>query len=269
MKGVKIIELKNYLLQEGERLEAITRKIKRELENAPVGSLRVGTSQGCTQYYHCKEGTTHNGVYIPKNEFELARALAQKTYNKKLLRYTEKTSKIIRRLLDNYEDHKIEEIYKSEHPKRQELITPVEPTYEQQVEKWMANPFEGKGFSEGLPVILTNKGIRVRSKSEKILADYFDSLGLEYKYECPLYLKNYGNVYPDFTFLSRKTGGEIYWEHEGMLDNPDYARAAVQKIETYEKNGIIPGENLILTFETSITSINTELVKLMVKKFLV
>lgn len=200
---------------------------------------------------------------------ELVRALAQKSYDEKLLRYTEKTSKQIRRLLESYEDDKIEKIYKAEHNKRKKLIIPIEPTYEQQIEKWMTIPFEGKGFGEGLPVILTNKGIRVRSKSEKILADYFDSLGLAYKYECPLHMKSFGNIYPDFTFLSRRTGKEIYWEHEGMMDNPEYARAAIQKIETYEKNGIFPGENLILTFETSMTPINTELMQINVKKYLI
>lgn len=131
----------------------------------------------------------------------------------------------------------------------------------------MSIPFKGKGFAEGAPVIMTNSGIRVRSKSEKILADYFDSLGIKYKYECPLYLKGYGTVYPDFTFLSRM-GKEIYWEHEGMMDNPDYAKAAVQKIETYEKNGIFPGENLILTFETTASIINTELVKELTIRYL-
>ena len=199
---------------------------------------------------------------------ELVRALAQKTYNEKILRYTEKTSKQIGRLLENYEDDKVEKIYKSENTKRQKLITPIEATYEQIIEQWLEAPFKGKGFSDSMPVILTNKGIRVRSKSEKILADYFDSLGLVYKYECPIYLNDFGNIYPDFTFLSRKTGREIYWEHEGMMDNSEYARAAIQKIGTYEKNGIFPGENLILTFETSITPINTELMQMNVKKYL-
>lgn len=199
---------------------------------------------------------------------ELVKALAQKTYNEKILRYTEKTTKQIGRLLENYEDDKVEKIYKSENIKRQKLIMPIEATYEQIIEQWVATPFKGKGFSDSMPVILTNKGIRGRSKSEKILADYFDSLGLVYKYECPLYLNNFGNIYPDFTFLSRKTGREIYWEHEGMMDNPEYARAAIQKIETYEKNGIFPGENLILTFETSMTPINTELMQMNVKKYL-
>lgn len=249
------------------RLEAITNKVKKELENAPEGTLRLGESQGCTQYYHCKEGAPHNGVYIPKKKMELIRALAQKSYNEKLLRYTEKTTKQLEKLLKSYEDDKIEKIYRAEHLKRQNLIKPVELTYEQKLEKWLEIPFEGKAFAEGAPVILTNSGIRVRSKSEKILADYFDSVGLSYKYECPLYMKNYGNIYPDFTFLSKTTGKEIYWEHEGMMDNPEYARAAIQKIETYGKNGIFCGENLILTFETGMTTINTEMIKLMVQKY--
>lgn len=49
----------------------------------------------------------------------LVSALAQKTYNEILLRYTEKTAKQIGRLLENYEDDKVEKIYKSENIKRQ------------------------------------------------------------------------------------------------------------------------------------------------------
>ena len=64
-------------------------------------------------------------------------------------------------------------------------------------------------------MILTENGERVRSKSEKILADYFYRQNILYKYEKPLYLKGYGTVYPDFTFLSSKTGKEIYWNMRG------------------------------------------------------
>ncbi len=263
-----IIELKKQLVDEYKRLESIKSNVKKELENAPEGSMRLNRSQGSVQYYHFKEGTPHNGTYIHKTESELVKKLAQKSYDEKILRYTEKVTRQIEVLLKNYEDDKIETIYKAEHPNRQELIIPVEPTYDQQIEKWIQTPFEGKGFSDETPVILTNAGLRVRSKSEKILADYFDYVGIKYKYECPLWLEGYGNVYPDFTFLSKRTGKEIYWEHEGMMDNPEYARAAIKKIETYEKNRIFCGENLILTFEASTTSINTELIKVLVNKYL-
>ena len=100
------------------------------------------------------------------------------------------------------------------------------------------------------------------------MANYFDSLGLQYKYECPLILKPYGTVYPDFTFLSRRTGEKIYWEHEGMMDNPEYARNATKKIELYEKNGIFPGENLILTFETSTQVLDKKILEALVQRYL-
>ena len=262
------IGLKKQLLLEQERLEKIHKKVKQELENAPEGTLRLSKSKGCTQYYHCKKDTTYNGVYIPKMKMELARQLAQKAYNGRILRYTENALLQIGRVLKGYEDDGIEKIYLSEHPQKQKLITPVEPTFQQKYERWLAEPYVGKSFGEDVPVIVTNSGIRVRSKSEKILADYFESIGLAFKYECPLHLKPYGTIYPDFTFLSRRTGREVYWEHEGMLDNPEYARAAVQKIGLYEINGIFPGEDLILTFETSTSVINTILIKSLTKRYL-
>lgn len=78
---------------------------------------------------------------------------------------------------------------------------------------------------------MTERGERVRSKSEKIMADYFHRHSIEYKYECPIYLKGMGMVYPDFTFLSKKLEKEVYWEHCGMVDESSYARNMVRKIE--------------------------------------
>ena len=269
MEGGIIIKLRNQLLEERKRLEKVRHDVCARLKDAPEGTLRLSKSQGCTQFYYRQKGQSHNGSYIPRKDIELVRSLAQKAYDEKLLDYAEKTLKNINRLLETYADEKLEEIYFDEHPARQKLIDPIEPTYEQRVAEWSGKPYEGKGFAEGTPVILTNSGIRVRSKSEKILADYFDSVGIAYKYECPLNLKGYGTVYPDFTFLPRGADREIYWEHEGMMDNPDYSRSAIQKIETYAKNGIVCGENLILTFETSASTINMGLVKMMAKKYLI
>ena len=109
----------------------------------------------------------------------------------------------------------------------------------------------------------------MRSKSEKILADYFFHHGIEYKYECPLYLKNGLIVYPDFTFLSPRTYEEIYWEHNGMMDDPKYSVKAVRKIQSYEDNEIYHGEKLILTYETEKLVLNTAQIEQLVKKYLV
>ena len=151
---------------------------------------------------------------------------------------------------------------------RQALVTPVESTWDQLLKTWYEEEYQGKEFKEGTPLILTEKGERVRSKSEKILADYFYRNNIPYKYEKPLYLKGYGIVYPDFTLLSKKTYQEIYWEHEGMMDKQDYARAAVRKIELYQLNDIYPGEQLIMTFETEQSLLNSRLMERLTEKYL-
>ena len=107
-----------------------------------------------------------------------------------------------------------------------------------------------------------------KDTTEKILADYFYRKNILYKYEKPLYLKGYGTVYPDFTFLSKKTEQEIYWEHEGMMDKQEYARSAVRKIESYQKNEIYPGDRLILTFETEQSILNPKIVENLVNRYL-
>lgn len=155
------------------------------------------------------------------------------------------------------------------HTQRQLLVTPIEPIWEKELARWYDSEYHGKEFYEGTAEIVTEKGERVRSKSEKILADYFYRNNILYQYEKPLYLKGYGTVYPDFTFLSKKTRKEIYWEHEGMMDKPEYAKSAVKKIESYQRNGIHLGERLILTFETELTVLNSQIAEELVEKYLV
>ena len=92
--------------------------------------------------------------------------------------------------------------------------------------------------------------------------------GIAYKYECPLYLNGIGFVHPDFTFLSKESGQEIYWEHDGRMDDPVYAHNAVKKIQAYEENGIYPGERLILTFETEKNVLDMRHVKKLAEKYL-
>ena len=200
----------------------------------PEGSMRLSKSNEYIQYYHCTE-ENKSGKYIAKGNDELIQALAQKSYDERLLQLAEKRLKQIDRILVDYEEDEIEKIFKKEHAERQRLIQPIEPTWEQRVKMWRAEEYQGKGFREGIPVILTDRGERVRSKTEKIMADYFYRHGIEYKYEKPIYLKGMGTIYPDFTFLTKRAEDEVYWEHCGMIDSPEYARNMVRKIEMYEK----------------------------------
>ena len=75
------------------------------------------------------------------------------------------------------------------HTQRQLLVTPIEPIWEKELARWYDSEYHGKEFYEGTAEIVTEKGERVRSKSEKILADYFYRNNILYQYEKPLYLK--------------------------------------------------------------------------------
>lgn len=261
--------LKKLILEEERRLQAIKVVAEQHLEVAPEGTLRIASSKRQKQYMYCTdecEVSRTRGRYIRKGELYLAEALAQKAYYIKVQKLAEKRLRQLAKLSKDYEDDEIERIYVHEHEERKGMIVPVEETWQQKLDKWLKIPYERKDFAQGTLEIYTKNGERVRSKSEKILADTFFDMGIPYKYECPLFLKEYGTIYPDFTFLSSRTGEEIYWEHDGRMDDPHYAEKAVKKIDSYIKNGIFPGERLIVSYETSGYIMNQKVINALIEK---
>lgn len=264
-----MVSLKEMLLYEQNRLEIILQKTSERLENAPEGSLRITKTRKWTQYYHQTSGKDKKRKYISKSKQTFIRNLAQKSYDEKIFNLVAKRLSQIKKITKDYDDEEIEKIFLSEHSEKQKLIQPVELPWNEQLKQWISMEYNGKEFQEGTPVIMTERGERIRSKSEKILADYFYRNGILYKYECPLYLKYFGTIYPDFTFLSKKTKKEIYWEHNGKMDDPIYCQSAIRKLQAYEENGIYPGERLLLTFETNKIILDTKLVKRLVDRYLI
>jgi hypothetical protein len=94
-------------------------------------------------------------------------------------------------------------------------------------------------FLESHLVHATRRGDLVRSKSEIVIADILHELEgqgqIRYSFEKPLLLDG-RERWPDFTIES---GADIwFWEHCGMLDNPNYAKRRATKKAAYEKAGI-------------------------------
>ena len=53
-----------------------------------------------------------------------------------------------------------------------------------------------------------------------------------------------------------------------MMDNSAYAEKAVNKIHTYEQNGIFQGENLLITYETSKSPLSQKGIMRMIQRYL-
>lgn len=271
IKGGLILHgLKKLLILEENRLKNIINFINKRIDGYPEGQLKIRKYkkvERLEQRLPSKDGVLTK--YINKENIELAKKLAQKTYDSKVLKVAKSQLKNISKLNKEYNDGLIDSIYRNQCDKRKELVTPIIPTWEQTLEAWKNETYDKKVIEDFDSVIVAKKGHRVRSKSEKILADTFYDNNIAYKYEKPLNLTGYGVVYPDFTFLSPNTRKEIYWEHMGMMGDAEYLLSALKKIENYLKHNIYLGENLIVTFESSKYILNQDIVRKYIDKHLV
>jgi hypothetical protein len=97
----------------------------------------------------------------------------------------------------------------------------------------------------------TIRGELLRSKSEVVIANCLNSIGLHYEYERGLEgtVDQGRRLRPDFTIIGR-TGKVVLWEHLGMLDHPAYAEHWHRKLAWYAHNGFELNKNLFVTSQT-------------------
>lgn len=245
---------------------------KKVFSKETEGSLIILKSGGRLSYYVQKynpELREYERKYLKKSEFEKAKNLAQSMYDNKLKSLLKRRIVQLKQINKDFALDEVDKLYDDLTEQRKKLIKPVETTRGQLIDDWNKKNYEGLTYRENLSEIYSKKGEMVRSKSEKILADKFYDMGIEYKYECPLILKNGKKIYPDFTFLNPTSLEQIYWEHFGMMDDKTYAYSTLKKIELYHKNDIILGDRLIATFEYSNNNVNFDMADKLIEKFLV
>ena len=152
--------------------------------------------------------------------------------------------------LSRHKAEDLERVFTELNRYRKELVSPIIMTEEMFVKQWENEKYKTNSYCPEEKVYITKKGDYVRSKSEVLLADMYYELGIPYRYEAQLCLKNGKKKYPDFTLLKASTKEIIYHEHMGLMDNDEYRRANFEKLDEYRRNGIYLGKNLIITYET-------------------
>lgn len=263
--------MKEILLRMKEELmslEVLKEKVEKSLENAPQGILKVSRCRNLTQYYVRKDKQDCRGKYLNKENKTLAYQLAQKEYDEQVLKVLEKQKTKMLSFVKQMEKYDVADIYEKLPKERQKLVQPYVLSDEQYVKQWEAVRYQGKAFDKDAPEIYTERGERVRSKSEKILADKFYMIGIPYRYEYPLHLQGYGIVHPDFIVLNKRTRKEYYWEHFGRMDDVDYCNKTIKKMGSYQRNRIFPGKDLLLTYETGAYPLNIKSVDDLIMEYL-
>ncbi|MCQ2499681.1 MAG: hypothetical protein MJ133_11955 [Lachnospiraceae bacterium] len=249
VKEVQIIldrELQKRLLELKHNIAIINCR----MEKYPEGVLEIKTVNG--KFYYCIADTKDKKIkYVRKDHIDVVRCIAQRDYDQSYLKIGEKEISDIENYLSQNYSNKTQECYSNLHAGRKSLVQPLELSDEEYIEKWMSASYIPKEFKESDSThYYTEKGERVRSKSEVIIANVLNALSIPYKYECPLKLGQV-TIYPDFTILDVKRRKEKYVEHFGMMGDSDYVSNMLYKMNLYEQNNIYMGDRLICSFESS------------------
>lgn len=117
------------------------------------------------------------------------------------------------------------------------------------LENWQEESYEkNTGFAQNL-IYRSEGGLMTRSKAEADIATMLERNELTFRYEPVLYLGK-KKVSPDFCVVHPYSRKQIYWEHFGSMDNPDYADKTMDKLRRYAKYGYFLGDRLIVTWES-------------------
>jgi len=215
-----------------ELLSAVTA----ELLKLPAGRL----VQRGKRYYHV---VNEKEVGITKKP-ELIQQLRRKNCLLNLKKRLEKNVLIFSKAISNLVSINPEEIIRTLPASYQDV--PISHFNHPTIEKWLARPrkentFKGKKYE-------VKKGVKVRSKSEYMIACLLDEYGIFYLYEVVITLDG-ETISPDFIIINLFTGKIIIWEHFGALHESKYAKKMNTKMGLYLNHGFIPFETIIYTFE--------------------
>lgn len=205
-------------------------------------------------------------TYIPKKDKNRAILLANKKYDACLLEDYTRELALINTFLPKYQalPRKAEQLLQDK--AFQSLLSFHPSDMSNTNMHWITEEYEK---NPNHPEQLQHKcfsGEYVRSKSEVIIANILFTNQIPYRYECLLSLGGI-SFYPDFTILNPSTNQMIYWEHFGMMDIPSYSEKAFNKLKHFSRHEIIPGINLITTYETSQHPIDSEQIQQLVSLY--
>jgi len=268
-KPVDCLKTLNGLLDE---INSLCDELASSIERAPEGSLVIKRINNRVRLF--KSQGRNSVEYLKSNREAEKRQLAQKRYEGALLREAlrEKAELeiAIRRLEKSKGVKTLDEVFKNFPKEIKNYVTPNIASNEGYIFEWSRpEVWCDRNMAEFHSEYYTVNGEHVRSKSELIIADRLHFAGVPYHYELE-FIPSRGSTkfFPDFTVLNKRTLETWYWEHLGMMDDTKYSTMAKEKIEFYSEEGLALGKNLIITFETSQSPLNTKYVDSLISVYL-
>ncbi len=220
--------------------------LEKHYNSCPDGKITIAHCGNSFKWFY---NNNNEQRYLKKSERPFAEQLAIKKYIKLKMNVLETELSILKKLAPKYycAQQAINKLL--EDPAYMELLSNYFKQENEEASIWMNAPYpRNMRYPQNL-IHQTIGNLKVRSKSESIIAMSLSENGIPYRYENIITLEGI-ELSPDFTIMHPVTGEIYYWEHFGMMDDSNYVYEFANKIKLYARNNIILGENLICTFES-------------------
>lgn len=255
--------------KELERIKTILTESKatleEELKTLPEGKLYCYNGDGRWYYYELfpAEGNRKKEKRVGiSQDTEKIFALVRKRYITKALDVIEKDIKVLEKAIKSYINFDEESLMSGFFEKHPELIGGI--YHGQRSDEAWANDYEKqKDFYEKEHKHTSLKGEKMISKNEIYISSRLDHYKIPYRYEGSAMHPDVSRI-PDFVIRRPRDGKIIYWEHLGLTGDDGYMSGNDIKFMEYKDAGIVPWDNLIITYDTVDGGIDARIIEGMI-----
>ncbi len=250
--------------------ELVLRKQDLEKESAllPDGSLYTFDYNGKREYFQRlpKKGNRKKERRIGiKNSPEILSSLVRKKYVTEALKAVDADIALLAKTTKNYkplDENSVMKPFIDRYPELTECIY----YGAEDLDEWASSYTPQNDFyTEGLTSTASD-GTSRRSMGEILIGAKLRQYNIPYRYEAPAHPDL--RWVPDFTIRRPRDGKYFYWEHFGKVSDREYMQHNLTKLEDYADVGIVPWDNLIITYSREDGGINEKLIDAMIHAWL-
>lgn len=225
-----------------------------EYKKCPRGHIGQENRNGKQKLFHVYEENGKRKRVVVNDESQLPAQLTRKRYLEEEMEVLDKDIVALERFITTY----IEPIPEKIIERLPEKYKTMPEDYFFYRQRWATEPYEQSAYKPEEKVQVTSRGLKVRTKSEVVVAEMLDAAGITYRYEQMIHIEGFSFA-PDFTILTKE--GIVYWEHAGKIHEEHYRNRHKWKLSMYEKAGIVSWENLIVTYDNAKGGLDTRIIR--------
>ncbi|MCI7145410.1 MAG: hypothetical protein MR991_03045 [Clostridiales bacterium] len=218
-------------------------EIEKELKTMPEGNLHIKKRGHGYSCYNYEKGIQRS---ISSKDKKVER-LGRKRFLERDATFFRTVCESLERLFAKVEDNRKDT---ATHTGLIDMFGEARMKYTREQLAWLTSVQTADNLRPEEKKYRTRSGIRVRSMSERYIADILYDFGILFIYEPELILGGETFV-PDFVIL-RPDGEIIIWEHFGLTSIEEYRQRMEYKLAKYREYGFYQHTNLICTYEDDI-----------------